>query len=196
MLSAKRDHGHARSGIDAAADEEQIVVLRALLWRFEGEVTAAIADHTVDGASIGGVASLDVEWGPEILYDDVLPQIGEAHALKLVEAEFFKRDVIFLRVGIAVVDRWNVRQDLDVVAAGWRLRWIAACGGDNIDSWIVRQVLVAEDAAEVLVEIGRVEEVVMCEPGIDPIQPKVQNDTGARWFKATQLLHNGSGRAQ
>jgi len=196
MLSTKRDHGHARSGIDAAANKEQIVELRALLWRFEGEVAAAIANHTVDGASIGGVASLDVEWGPEVLDDDVLPQISEAHALKLVEAEFFKRDVIFSRAGVTVVDGWNVRQDLDIVAAGWCLRWIAARRGDNIDGWVVRQFLVAEDAAEMLVEIGRVEEVVMCELRIDPIQPKVQNDTGAGWFKAPQLLHDGSRRAK
>ena len=104
MLAAKRDHGHARSGIDAAANEEQIAELRALLRRFEGEVPAAIADHTVDGASIGGVASLDVEWRPEILDDDVAPQIGKAQALKLVEAEFFKRNVVFARVGMTVVD--------------------------------------------------------------------------------------------
>src|ERR1700753_1315488 len=99
MLAAKRDHGHARSGINAAANEEQIVELRALLWSFKSKVTAAIADYTVDGASIGGVPRLDVEWSPEVLNDDVLPQIGEAHALKLVEAEFFKRNVILARIG-------------------------------------------------------------------------------------------------
>ncbi len=137
-MAAKRDHGHARPRIDASANKEQIVELRALLWGFEGEVTAAIADYSVNGASIGGVTSFDVEWSPEILDDDVLPQIGESHALKLVEAEFFKSDVIFSRVGIAVVDGWNVRQDLDVVAAGRCLRWIAAGGGDDIDGRIVR----------------------------------------------------------
>src|SRR5580704_11338410 len=89
VLAAKRDHGHTRSGIDAAANEEQVVELRALLWRLESEVTAAIADHTVNGASIGGITSLDVEGGPEVLDDNVFPQIGEAHTLKLVEAEFF-----------------------------------------------------------------------------------------------------------
>src|SRR5580704_13093892 len=89
VLTAKRDHGHTRSGIDAAANEEQVVELGALLWSFESEVAAAIADYTVDGASIGCVPSLDVEWGPEVLNDDVLPQIGEAYTLKLVEAEFF-----------------------------------------------------------------------------------------------------------
>jgi hypothetical protein len=114
VLAAERDHGHARSGIDAAADEEKIAELSASLWRFESEVAAAIADHTVDGASIGGVALLDVEWSPEVLDDDVLPQIGEAHTLKLVEAEFFQRNVIFAGVGITVVDGWNVWQDLDV----------------------------------------------------------------------------------
>ena len=89
-----------------------------------------------------------------------------------------------------------MRQDLDVVAAGWCLRWIGASRGDDIDGGVVRQFLVAKDAAEVLVQIGRVEEVVMCELRIDPIQSKVQNDPGAGWFEAAQLLHHGSGRMQ
>ena len=79
-------------------------------------------------------------------------------------------------------------QDLDVVAAGWRLRWIGACRGDDIDRWVVRQFLVAKDAAEVLVQIGRVEEVVMCELRIDPIQSKVQNDAGAGRFERAAFL--------
>jgi len=191
-LPAKRDHGHARSGVNAAADEEQIVELRTLLWRFESEVAAAITDHTVDGASIGGVPSLNVEWSPEVLNDDVLPQIGEAHALKLVEAELFKRNVIFACVGIAVVDGWDVRQDLDVVAAGRCLRWIGASGCDDVDGWVIRQFLVAKYAAEMLVQITRVEEVVMCELRIDPIQAKVQNNTGAGRLEM-QLLHGRSG---
>ena len=89
-----------------------------------------------------------------------------------------------------------MRQDLDVVAAGWRLRGIGAGRRDDIERWIVRQFLVAKDAAEVLVQIRRVEEVVMCELRIDPVQPKVQDDTGAGWFEATQLLHDGSRRPQ
>ena len=118
--------------IDAAANEEQIVKMRALFRRFESEVSSAIADHTMDRASIGGIPILDVKWSPEVLNDDVLPQIGEAHTLKLVEAEFFQRNVIFACVGITVVDGWNVRQDFNVVAAGWCLQGIGARRGDNI----------------------------------------------------------------
>jgi hypothetical protein len=75
MLTAKGDHGHTCSGIDAAANEEQIMELRALLRRFESEVTAAVADYTVDGASIGGVTLLDVEWSPEVLTNSDRPPI-------------------------------------------------------------------------------------------------------------------------
>jgi hypothetical protein len=83
-LAAKRDHGHSRSGIDTAAYEEQIVELAASLWSFKGEVTTSIADHAVDRASIRGIASFDVEWGPEVLDDDMAPQIGKAHTFQLV----------------------------------------------------------------------------------------------------------------
>ena len=121
MLPPECDHGHARARIDAPSDEKQIAELRALLRRFEGEVPASIADHTVDRASIGGVTSFDIEWCPEIFDDNVAAQIGKAQALKLVEAEFFKRDVVFTRIGATIVDIRDMRQDLDVVAARGRL---------------------------------------------------------------------------
>jgi hypothetical protein len=71
VLAPERDHGHARARIDASSDKEQIAELRALFWRFESEVPASIADHTVDRASIGGITSLNVEWRPKIFDDDV-----------------------------------------------------------------------------------------------------------------------------
>ena len=77
-----------------------------------------------------------------------------------------------------------MRQDLDVVAAGRRLRRIRTSWGDDIEGRVVGQFLVAKHAAEMGVQIGRVEEVVMCELRIDAIQPKMQNDTGAGWLEA------------
>ena len=121
MLSAERDHGHAPARIDTAADEEQVAELRALFRRFEGEIPASIADHAIDRAPIGGVTSLDVEWRPEIFNDDVAAQIGKSQAFELVEAEFFKRDVVFARIGVTIVDIRDMRQNLDVVAARRRL---------------------------------------------------------------------------
>ncbi len=141
VLAAKRDHGHTRSWIDAATCEEQVAKTGTLLWCFEREVTATITDDTVDRASIGGIACFDIEWRPKIFDDDVFPKISQTHTLEFVQADFLESYIVFPAVGILRIDGWNVRQNLDVVAAGRRLRWIGASGSNEVDRRIVRQLL-------------------------------------------------------
>jgi len=192
MLSPQRDHGHARAWIDASSDEEQIAELRALFWRFEREVPASIADDTVDGTSIGGVTSLDVEWRPEILDDNVAPQIRKAQTFELVEAELFECDVVFARVRMTIVDSRNMRQNLDVVAAGRGLGGIGAGRRDHIEGGIVWHPALAKDATKVSMQILRVEKVVMRELRINSVQSKMEDDTGAGGLKTAKPLHDGS----
>ena len=99
MLSSQSDHWHARAWVDTASNKEQIAKLRALFRCFEGEVPSSVANYAVNRAPIRGVASLDVDWRPKIFDDDVAAQIGKTQTLELVETEFFKRNVVFARVG-------------------------------------------------------------------------------------------------
>jgi len=190
VLATECDHGHAAAGVDATTHEEEIAILRAALGSFEGEVFAAIADHTVDRAAVGEIALLDVERSPEIFNEDVFSEIGEAHAFELIEAKIFEGDVVFAGVRVLIVAVGDVGKNLDVVADGRRLGRIGAGGRDQIDRWVVGQQFLTKDTMEVALLVARVEEVVVGELGIGAVESEVEDDARARWLKALEFLEH------
>jgi len=177
MLAAERDHGHASAGIDAAADEEEIAIAGAPFWRLEGEVSRPIANHSVNGSAIGCVFLLNVKRRPEVLNNDVLPKIRQAHSLQLVEAQTLERDTVLAGIWMLVIQIGDMRKNLDIVASGRSLRGIGARGRNHLDGEVIGKLLLTKDAIEVRVLVAGVKEVVVRQLRIDAVKSEVDHNS-------------------
>ena len=179
LLSGQDDHGHAPAGIGATPSEVEVVVAAAGLWGLEAVVLFPVCHHAIDGSLVGPVHALDIDWGEQVFGDDALAQAGDAAAFHLVDAALFECYVVLVSDARILLDRWNVREDLDVVTTIGSFARIRAGRRDHIECRVVWQLLLVENGLEVLVLVLRVEEVVVSQLLVDSVGANVQNDSRA-----------------
>ena len=118
----------------------------------------------------------------------MLAEIGEAHAFELFEDAIGEGLVVFEGERVLGINRWDVREDLDVVAAFGCFARIGAGRGDEIDGRVVGELAFFEDGVEVLRLVLRVEEIVVGELWVNAIGAEVDDEAGAGGFEAFELL--------
>lgn len=138
LLAREDDHGHTAAGVGTTTGKVEVFIAAARLGCFEAVVQFPIGDDTIDRSSIRPIHALNVDGGEQVFNHDALSEASQAAAFHLINAPVLEGNVVFVGDVGAVLQRWDMGQDLDVVTTLGGFAGIGACGSDDVKGGVLR----------------------------------------------------------
>ena len=100
----------------------------------------------------------------------MLPEVFESHSLQLIDHSFLQSHVVIHGMWFLRIDRWDMRKNLEIVAALGGLARIRSSRSYKINRWVLRQFTLSEDRVEMSALLLRVKEIMMSQLRVDSIR--------------------------